>query len=72
MDYAAFSTMTPTDQNAIVAYLRTVPPVSNRVPRPSYTWLPRYLWGKFNLLILGGDPPLTIFTGNVGAKGSGR
>ena len=33
MDWASFSTMTPDDLNAIVAYLRTVPPVSNRVPK---------------------------------------
>jgi hypothetical protein len=25
------------------------------------------LWGKFNLLILGGDPPLTFYGGNAGS-----
>ena len=33
MDWASFSTMTPDDLDAIVAYLRTVPPVSNKVPQ---------------------------------------
>ena len=37
MDCASFSTLTPDDLNAIVAYLRTVPPVSNKVPRPIAT-----------------------------------
>ena len=55
--------------DAIVAYLRTVPAVSNRVPRPRYTWAPAYLWGKFKLLILGDDPPLFIYTGNAGTAG---
>src|SRR5207244_3800751 len=31
MDWASYSTMTGDDLNAIVAYLRTVPPVSNKV-----------------------------------------
>jgi cytochrome c oxidase cbb3-type subunit 2 len=66
MDWASFSTMKDDDLNAIVAYLRTVPPVRNKVPPPSWTFLPLHLWGKFNLLILGGDPPLTFYAGNAG------
>jgi mono/diheme cytochrome c family protein len=69
MDYPSFSTMNPADIDAIVAYLRTVPPVSNRVPRLRYKILPAYLWGKFKLLILGDDPPIAIFTGNAGSQG---
>jgi cbb3-type cytochrome c oxidase subunit III len=72
MDYGSYSTMTPDDLNAIVAYLRTVPPVSNKVPPPKYKWFVPYLWGKFNLLILGGDPPMTIFSGNAGTKGGAQ
>ena len=70
MDWASFSNMKPSDLDAIVAYLRTVPPVVNRVPKPRYTFLPMYLWGKFNMLILGGDPPITIYTGNAGTRGA--
>jgi mono/diheme cytochrome c family protein len=70
MDYPSFSTMTPQDLDAMVAYLRTVPPVSNKVPPPSRPLLPVYLWGKFKMLILGGDPPMVFFTGNSGAKGA--
>jgi cytochrome c oxidase cbb3-type subunit 2 len=69
MDWSAFSALTPDDLNAIVAYLRTVPAVSNRVPRPTRPFLPVYLWGKFKMLILAQDPPILIFPGNVGAAG---
>ena len=70
MDYASFSTLSADDLNAMVAYLRTVPPVSNQVPPPSKPLLPIYLWGKFKFLILGGDPPMVFFAGNVGTKGA--
>jgi mono/diheme cytochrome c family protein len=73
MDWASFSTLSESDLNAIVAYLRTVPPVVNKVPRPSRTVLPLYLWGKFRMLLLGGDPPMTFYTGNEGtASGASR
>jgi hypothetical protein len=71
MDYAALSTLNPADLEAIVAYLRTVPPVSNRVPRPKYKFFPAYMWAKFKLLILGDDPPAPIF-GNVSSPGGAR
>jgi cbb3-type cytochrome c oxidase subunit III len=69
MDWPSFSTMRPEDINAIVAYLRTVPPVSNKVPRISRTFLPVFLWGKFRMLIMGGDPPMIFYSGNAGTKG---
>jgi mono/diheme cytochrome c family protein len=72
MDWASFGTMKPSDIDAIVAYLRTVPPVSNRVPAPTFKFFPSYMWGKFKLLILGGDPPMAIFPGNAGAAGGQR
>ena len=68
MDYASFSTMTGDDLDAVVAYLRSVPPVSNRVPKRSWNFLPIYLWGKFSMLILGQDPPMVFYPGNVGAS----
>jgi hypothetical protein len=43
--------------------------VSNRVRRPKYKFLPAYLWGKFNMLILGGDPPMALYPGNLGTQG---
>ena len=69
MDYASYSTLTADDLNAIVAYLRTVPPVANKVPPPRRAFLPFYLWGKFKMLILGQDPPMVFFPGNAGTSG---
>jgi cbb3-type cytochrome c oxidase subunit III len=66
MDWASFSTMRPEDLDAMVAYLRTVPPVFNRTPGPKWKFLPAYLWGKFRMLILGNDPPMIFFPGNAG------
>jgi cbb3-type cytochrome c oxidase subunit III len=69
MDWPSFSNLTPDDLHAIVAYLRTVPPVSNRVPRPKWTSFPVYMWGKFKMLILGDDPPLVFYPGNDATRG---
>jgi cytochrome c oxidase cbb3-type subunit 2 len=69
MDWSGFSAMTPDDLNAMIAYLRTIPPVKNRVPPPSRSWLPVHLWGKFQMLILHKDPPIVIFSGNAGSAG---
>ena len=70
MDYGSLSTLTPDDLEALVAYLRTVPAVSNKVPPPSRPFLPVYLWGKFKMLILGDDPPIVSFPGNAGTRGA--
>ena len=73
MDWPSFSTMKESDVNAIVAYLRTVPPVKNKVPRPTRTLVPVYLWAKFRMLILGEDIPSYIYSGNAGLPtGEGR
>jgi len=72
MDWASFSNLTPDDLNAIVAYLRSVPPVSNKVPPPRWASFPVYMWGKFKFLILGDDPPIVFFPGNTGTTGGRR
>jgi mono/diheme cytochrome c family protein len=72
MDWAAFSTMKPSDVDAIVAYLRTVPPVHNAVPRLRRTVLPFFLWGKFKMLILGEDIPSFVYAGNSGITAGDR
>jgi hypothetical protein len=46
--------------------------VSNKVPPPKFKFLPSYLWGKFNMLILGSDPPVTVVSGNAGQAGGGQ
>jgi mono/diheme cytochrome c family protein len=70
MDYASYSTLAPDDLDAIIAYLRTVPAVSNKVPPPRRPFLPIYLWGKFRALILGADLPMVFFAGNAGTRGA--
>ena len=69
MDWPSFSTMKESDLNAVVAYLRTVPPVRNTVPRLTRTFLPVFLWNKFEMLILGRDLPSYFYAGNAGATG---
>ena len=68
MDWASYSTLRSEDLDALVAYLRTIPPVRNKVPPPSRTFLPLYLWGKFRMLVLGNDPPMLFFPGNAGRR----
>jgi cytochrome c oxidase cbb3-type subunit 2 len=72
MDWPAFSSMTPEDLNAMVAYIRTIPPISNKIPETTRPFLPVYLWGKFKMLILQQDPPTMIYPGNVGTPGGQR
>lgn len=69
MDWAAYSAMGADDLSAVIAYLRSLPPVKNKVLRPSRPFLPVYLWGKFKMLILQRDPPLLFFPGNAGTAG---
>jgi mono/diheme cytochrome c family protein len=66
MDWASYSTMSEADVNAIVVYLRSIPPVYNRIPPPRRTWLPAHLWGKFQMLALGRDLPSFLLAGNAG------
>ncbi|HUR32214.1 MAG TPA: c-type cytochrome [Vicinamibacterales bacterium] len=72
MDWPSFSTMKPSDIDAVVAYLRTVPPVRNKVPRLSRTVLPLYLWYKFQMLIMGADLPSYFYSGNAGITSGAR
>ncbi len=52
MPWPAFASMKEDDQNAIVAYLRTVPAVHHKIPDPDKPNIFSYLWGKFKMLIL--------------------
>lgn len=72
MDWASYASLKPQDLDAIIAYLRTVPPVRNRIPGPRQPVLPVYLWGKFKLLVLGEDPPIDMFPGNAGSSGGAQ
>jgi cytochrome c oxidase cbb3-type subunit 2 len=60
MDWPSYSTMTPSDLDAMIAYLRSLPPIRHAVPRPTWTPLPVYLWGKFKMLVLGEEPSIVF------------
>lgn len=69
MPWPSYASLTESDLNAIVAYLRTLPPISNRIPAPARANIVSYLWGKFRLLILKSDMPLVAYPGNAGSAG---
>ncbi len=66
MPWPAFASLKEDDLNAIVAYLRTIPPVSNKIPEPQSPNIFSYFWGKFQVLILKRDIPIRVFPGNAG------
>ena len=66
MPWVAYAGLKEEDQNAIVAYLRTIPPVYNKIPPPQSEGFFSYLWGKFKLLILKQDIPGLTYPGNAG------
>jgi mono/diheme cytochrome c family protein len=73
MPWPNFANMKPQDLSALIAFLRSLPPVSNRIPPPQRPNILRYLVGKFRMLILHTDPPFYIYPGNAGEPvGSAR
>ena len=69
MAWPAFAHLSADDLNALVAFLRTIPPVSNRIPPPVRLNLVAFLLGKFQMLIQKVDIPLVGFAGNAGTAG---
>jgi len=61
MPWPALGAMKEGDQNAIVAYLRTVPAVHRKIPDPDKPNIFSYLWGKFRMLILKEKIPLPAY-----------
>jgi len=70
MGWTAYASLTPADLNALVAFLRTIPPVKNQVPPPSPPGLFTYLSNKFHMLIGGQDFPIVAYAGNAGSAGT--
>jgi cytochrome c oxidase cbb3-type subunit 2 len=66
MGWPGFAHLTPADQNALVAFLRTIPPVKNQIPPPARPGFFTYISSKFQMLIGGKDFPLVVFPGNAG------
>jgi hypothetical protein len=67
MPWPNFANMKPQDLNALVAFLRSLPPVSNRIPPPKSPNIASYLIGKFKMLILHIDPAGWNYPGNAGS-----
>lgn len=67
MPWPNYAHMSADDLDALIAYLRALPPVSNQIPPPDPPNIVSYLWGKFQMLILGNDPPLYLYPGNAGS-----
>jgi mono/diheme cytochrome c family protein len=68
MPWTGYGNWKPEDLNAIVAYLRTIPPVSNRIPPPKDRNIIAYLVGKFRMLILKEDLAAQVRPGNAGTR----
>jgi mono/diheme cytochrome c family protein len=61
MPWVSLSQLSETDQRAITAYLRTLPPVTNKIPDPEKPNIFSYLWGKFRMLILKEQIPARLY-----------
>jgi mono/diheme cytochrome c family protein len=66
MPWPGYAHLTEDDINAIVAYLRTVPPIRNKVPDPQPKNIISYLWSKFKMLILKEEWAAYVYPGNAG------
>ena len=66
MPWTAYAHLKPEDLTAVIAYLRTIPPVYNKIPSPQKLNIFSYLWGKFRGLILHKDDPAYSYPGNAG------
>lgn len=71
MPWPSYGSLKPQDLDALIAALRALPPISNTIPGPRELSLVPYLWGKFEVLILGRDIPGVTYPGNAGSPGSG-
>jgi len=70
MPWTAFAGLKDNDQHAIVVYLKSIPPVSNRIPQREPFGFFSYLKAKFGLLIMHDSFALRIYSGNAGAQDS--
>jgi len=66
MPWTSTANLSEPDLSAIIAYLRTLPPIANKVPEPASLSLFDYLWGKFKMLVLHEDFAGISYPGNAG------
>ena len=73
MPWPALAKLKPGDLDAIIAYLRTIPPIRNEIPKPRPLSFFPYMWRKFKMLVLKEDWPAQIYSGNAGdVKGAAQ
>jgi len=72
MPYTGYANLSPEDLDDLVAFLRSLPPVVNRIPAPAPLNPLAYLWGKFKMLILKEDFAITYHPGNAGDARPGK
>jgi len=66
MPWAAYAALKESDLKALILYLRSLPPIYNKIPPPEKENFFSFMWGKFRMLILKTDFPLTVYSGNAG------
>ncbi len=66
MPWTSLAEFTPDDLNAIVAYLRTIPPIQNAIPDRQPLGFLTYLSEKFKMLILKKELIGYVYAGNFG------
>ena len=66
MPWTSYANFTADDLHAVIAYLRSLPPINNNIPKPEPLNTFSYLWGKFKMLILKEDFPVFMSPGNAG------
>ena len=67
MPWPSMAGLKEDDLNAIIAHLRSLPPVYNKGPELEKPNVFSYLWGKFQMMILKKPMPAYIRSGNHGA-----
>lgn len=75
MPWTSSANLTDEDQNALIAYLRSIPAIHNQVPGPEPLNIFSYMVGKFKMLILHDDFPSIVHPGNAGdaqTSGTGK
>lgn len=66
MPWPSYGGLSDDDLAALVAYLRSLPPIYNKIPEVKHKNPLAYLWGKFELLILKHPFPFGEPNGNFG------
>ncbi len=72
MPWTSLSELAPSDLDAIVAYLRTITAIRNRIPGPGPEGFFTYLTEKFKMLLLREELVVYVDGGNAGTPGAAR